>query len=244
MLYLIGLGLNDEGDIPFKAIGILKRCDEIYAELYTNAWRGDLGTLEHEVGRRIQVLKREHVESDMLVKRAADYSVALLVPGDPLAATTHIDLVVQAKRAGVEVEIIHASSVYTAIAECGVQLYKFGRTTTLPRAERAFTPTSPYEVIAENVKLGLHSLVLLDIPMKVSEGLESLLDMEKKLKLGIISKSTKIIACAALGDEKQVIKYGTVAELMRAGMELVPACLIITGKLHFSEEEVLELYAK
>lgn len=242
MLCLIGLGLNDEGDVPAKALAAAKRCDEVYAELYTSAWKGDLGKLAKDIGREIRLLKREDVESDMLVNRAIGGNIALLIPGDPLTATTHIDLLVRAKKKNVGVKIVHASSVYTAIAECGLQLYKFGRTTTLPRAERAFTPTSPLEIIAENAKAGLHSLVLLDIPMKVGEGLEVLLDMEARLHRGVISKSTKLVACAALGDPQQSIRYGTVESLMKAGIELTPACLIVPGKVHFSEEEVLEFY--
>ena len=39
MLYLIGLGLNDEEDLSLKAINIMKKCDEIYCELYTGMSR-------------------------------------------------------------------------------------------------------------------------------------------------------------------------------------------------------------
>ncbi|MEM7813646.1 MAG: diphthine synthase [Candidatus Aenigmatarchaeota archaeon] len=244
MLYLIGLGLNDEGDIPIKALDAMKGCAEVYAELYTSAWKGDLGQLEKRSGKKIEILPREKVESDFLVKRAETRPIALLIPGDPLAATTHIDLLMRAKKAGIEVKVIHASSIFTAIAECGLQLYKFGRTTTVPKPQQGFTPTSPLETIAENAKSGLHTLVLLDIPMKISEGLQILLEMEEKLRLGIISRSSKVVACAAIGDEAQVIKCGTIAELTCAGIEQTPACIVVPGKLHFSEEEALELYAK
>jgi len=242
MLYLIGLGLNDEGDIPLKALEAMKNCDELYAELYTSDWKGDFKKLSKETGTPIGVLPRERVESDFLIKKAADCSVALLVPGDPLAATTHIDLFARARHAGINVKIIHAGSVYTAIAECGLQLYKFGRTTTIPKQQAGFAPTSPLEIIYENAKSGLHSLVLLDIPMKISEGLGLLMKMENRLNTCIITKSTKVVACAALGSERQIIRYGTIAGLMDAGITLTPACIAIPGKLHFSEEEVLELY--
>ena len=46
MLYLIGLGLNNEGDLSLKAIDVLKQCNEIYCELYTSNWRGNLKKLE------------------------------------------------------------------------------------------------------------------------------------------------------------------------------------------------------
>ena len=242
MLYLIGLGLNDEGDMPAKALTALKRCDEIYVELYTSAWKGDLGKLGKEVGKGIETVPREKVESEFLVKRAAQRTIALLIPGDPLTATTHIDLLLRSKKANVEVRVIHASSVYTAVAESGLQLYKFGRTTTVPHIEGGFLPTSPYEVIVQNKGTGLHTLVLLDIPMKVGEGLLTLLQMEDKLGFSAVTKSTKLVACMSLGSSVQKIIYASVDELLEAGLEDVPACLIVPGKLHFSEEEALEFY--
>ena len=39
MLYLIGLGLNDEKNLTLKGLEIATNC-ECYAELYTSVWHG------------------------------------------------------------------------------------------------------------------------------------------------------------------------------------------------------------
>ena len=130
MLYLIGLGLNDENDMTLKAISLLKQCDKIYAEFYTNIWQGSIENISRMVNKNIEVLERESVESELLIKEAKDNTIALLVPGDPLSATTHFELIALARQNNIKCEIVHAPSIYTAIAETGLQLYKFGRSTT------------------------------------------------------------------------------------------------------------------
>ena len=41
MLVLIGLGLYDEKDISIRGIEEAKSSAKVYAELYTNIWKGD-----------------------------------------------------------------------------------------------------------------------------------------------------------------------------------------------------------
>src|SRR3989344_9252320 len=114
MLYLIGLGLWDEEDVSVRALAAIKKCDAVYAEFYTNKWTGDLKKLENITGRKINVIKRHDVESERLTDEAKHRDVALLIPGDPLAATTHVQLMIDAKIKGVECRIVHSSSIYTA----------------------------------------------------------------------------------------------------------------------------------
>lgn len=245
MLYLIGLGLNDENDISLKAVEALKGCDSVYAETYTSGWRGDFEALERLAGRPIRRVEREFVESLEIAKEALSRRVALLVPGDPLAATTHMELFLACKKAGAPVKVIHGSSVFTAIAETGLQLYKFGRTTTLAFPAPNFDPDSPYEAIAENRKAGLHSLVLLDVgpprAMTVREALDILLRKEERLKRGAIGKDSMVVAAAEMGGEAEIL-YDTAERLARRDPKKVPAVLIIPGNLNFKEEEALELW--
>src|SRR3989338_4671148 len=97
MLYLIGLGLWDESDISLRAVEALKKCEEVYMETYTNKWLGNIRHLEETIGKEVKPLKRLQVESDMLIDIAKETDVALLIPGDPLVATTHIQLMIDAK---------------------------------------------------------------------------------------------------------------------------------------------------
>ena len=91
MLYLVGLGIWDEGDISLRGLEVCKKSDSVYAELYTSAWGGDLGKLERLIKGKIKLIKREGLEdrSARLVGEARRKDIAILVPGDPLSATTH-----------------------------------------------------------------------------------------------------------------------------------------------------------
>ena len=165
MLYLISLGLSDEKDMSLKALETAKKCEALYVEFYTNRLETDLEKLEKLIGKKVVQLKREDLEekSGKLIKEAKTKAVGVFVGGDALAATTHISLVLDAKKENVQVKVIHGSSVFTGIAETGLQLYKFGATTTLAFPQDGYHPTSCYDVIEKNKKIGLHTLVLLDI---------------------------------------------------------------------------------
>lgn len=229
MLYLIGLGLDGK-DLSLKAAEALGQCDAVYCEFYTGMWNGDIKSIEKLIGRNIKQLMREEVESDFLVREAKTRNVALLVPGDPLAATTHFQLLLDAKEAGIECRVVHSASIFTAIAETGLHLYKFGRTTTLVRD---FSASSPYDIIRENRKAGLHSLVLLDIGMTADEGIKAL------IKNKSIEEDEKILVCSNLGTHKAGIEYGSSGSIKT---KEVPAVVIIPGNLNFKEEEALELW--
>ncbi len=244
MLYLIGLGLVDD-DITVKGIEAMKKCRKIYCELYTNKWLGSLKALEKKIKKKILILSRQEVESDFIIEQAKKKDIALLISGDPMTATTHFQLIFDAKKSGIPYEIVHAPSIYTSIADTGLQLYKFGRTTTLVYPEKNFSPSSPYEVIEMNRKLGLHTLVLLDIKedrqMNVKEGIEILMKTENGKKEKILPG--KFVACCRVGSREQAIKYGTAISLMKdPSLRETPACLIIPGDLNFKEEEALELW--
>lgn len=240
MLYLIGLGLS-EGDVSLKAFEAMKKCDILYCELYTSQWMGDIDRLSKSIGKKIEIIPREDVESDFLVNEAKKKDAALLTVGDPLTATTHMQLIMDARKAGVQTEIIHAASIYTAVAESGLQLYKFGRATTLAMPQKNFFPESPYDVITDNQKAGLHTLVLLDIPMTARKGIELLMEFEKRKKRGAIKGN--IVVCCLLGGKDGTIKYGPADALFDdKDLDVTPAVLLIPGKLHFTEEEALELW--
>jgi diphthamide biosynthesis methyltransferase len=88
-----------------------------------------------------------------------------------------------------------------------------------------------------NRKLGLHTLILLDIGLKASEGLELL------LKAGVIKHEDRMVAACRLGGGSE-IAYGEAGELAgKKGLEKTPAVLVIPGKLHFLEEEFLRRFS-
>ncbi len=99
---------------------------------------------------------------------AKDSEVALLVVGDPFGATTHSDLVLRAKEKGVATKAVHNASIMNAVGCAGLQLYNYGETVSIPfwSEEEGWKPESFYDKIADNLKIGRHTLCLLDIKVK------------------------------------------------------------------------------
>ncbi len=102
-------------------------------------------------------------EAESIYLRAKTEDIGFLVVGDPLCATTHVDLMLRAKALGIEVEVIHNTSVMGAAASCGLQLYQYGYTVSIPLFEGEWKPSSFYERIKYNKEGGMHTLCLLDI---------------------------------------------------------------------------------
>jgi len=241
MLYLVGLGLWDEGDISLKGIEACRKSGKVYAELYTSAWGGDLRKLEKVIKKKIKVIRRADLEekSSSLVRQARTRNIAVLVPGDPLSATTHSGIMDDAMKAKVRVEVIHSSSVFTSVAETGLSLYNFGKTVTVVSPQKRYKPDSFYRTIKENMSRGMHTLALLDINMSVQDGLMVLMDIERRKKLRVMRPSGRIVVASAIGSPKKVIRYGSVVELAEEDFP-PPAVIIIPGKLNFFEKEFLE----
>jgi len=246
-LYLVGLGLFDEKDLTLRAIEALKNVDEIYAEFYTSKPPGlSIKNLEKLLGKQIKIISREYVESNFLIEIALTKNVALLVGGDPLSATTHVALIVEAKKKGIEYEVIHNASVFTAVpTACGLSVYKFGRTTTLPYPYKNVIFESPYDVIKENLARGLHTLVLLDInpetgtSMSVNEAVKLLMTIEDKRKEGVITPDRLLVGVVNAGSKNQRVKAGYLEDILHYNFGEGLHSLIVVGNLHFSEAEAL-----
>ena len=249
MLTLIGLGLFDEKDLSLRGIEEARKADKAYLELYTTAWLGDLKKLEEIVGKKIQVLSRKDLEenSEKILNEAREKNVVVFVGGDPLVATTHSALILEAMKLKIKTKIVHNSSIISAIAETGLHVYKFGPCVTIPLPEKTKgkLPESVYEIIKMNKRRGLHTLCLLDIDaekekfMKVREAIEILLELEEKRKEEVIDKNEKIVVFSRAGSDEVEIFFEAMEKLKEKEIEL-PAVLIIPGLLHFTEKEFLE----
>lgn len=251
MLYLIGIGLYDEKDISLRAIEILKSADEIYVEDYTNFYHGNLKNLSEITSRNITILKRNDIESgEILYKDALLKNIALLVPGDPMIATTHSSIILDAEKRRIKVKVIHSSSIYSAIAETGLMIYKFGRTTTIAFPYIDTIPSSPYKFFMENSERNLHTLMLLDIDVEdnkflsINQGLEILLKLEKDAKGNIMQKAT-FVCCARLGSDDAIIKAingADIEKILNFDFGNPPHCIIAAANLHFIEEEMIRRF--
>jgi len=252
MLTLIGLGLWSENDVTLKGIDRAKNSDIAYIELYTSKWYGDVKKLEKIISKKIKVLKRKDLEeeSDIILKEAGDKDLVIFVPGDPLVATTHNSLISDARKRGINVEIIHNASIYSAIAEIGFHIYSFGVTATIPFPEktRGKLPKSVYEMLRMNKMNGFHTLLLLDVIaeknkyMTPNEGMEILLKIEEEMNDEIFTEYTEVVVFARAGSEKPMIVYDNVKDLLKKDFGKPPFVIIVPGKLHFTEREYLEQF--
>ena len=235
MLHIIGLGLNEKG-ISIEGKETLKKCKKVYLENYTVEFPYKLEKLEKIINKKIISLDRTQVENEKLVIEAKEKNICLLVYGCPLFATTHISLIEDCKKNKVKYKIIYASSVFDAIAESGLQLYKFGKIASMPTWEKNFTPDSFLDFVKENKSINAHSLILIDIGLSFKDALNQLIKGNKNKKF----KLDKILVCSQLGF-KSKFYYNSINKLKKKKIK-TPFCFVIPGKLHFLEEEVLEKF--
>lgn len=251
-LALVGLGLYDDEGITVRGMRELESADSVFAEFYTSTLNeGAVERLARKVGKDIVVLERSQVESaDVLLEKASKGKVVLLVPGDPMTATTHIDLRLRAARRSIHTVVVNGVSALTAVPGLlGLQHYKFGRTTTVPFPSEGYSPTSPCEVIHENLARGLHTLVLLDIDqddskyMTAGQGLNLLMDMERRVGGDVLTEQTLVCVVARAGHPDVVVKAGLMSEILQLDFGPPLHTIVVPGKLHFMEADALETFA-
>ncbi|KAG7265180.1 hypothetical protein CRUP_030294 [Coryphaenoides rupestris] len=264
MLYLVGLGLGDAKDITVKGLEVVRSCSRVYLEAYTSI------LTEEFYGRELILADRDLVEleADEILKEADTSDVAFLVVGDPFGATTHSDLVMRAVNAGISYRVVHNASIMNAVGCCGLQLYIFGETVSIPFWADDWRPESFYDKIKKNRSMGLHSLCLLDIKVKeqsienlmrgkkvyepprfmsVSQAAQQLLEILQKRReqgeeLGL-SEDTVCVGLARVGAEDQVVRTDTLRQLGSCDLGPPLHSLIVTGRLHPLEVDMLRLSA-
>ncbi|MDR2708159.1 MAG: diphthine synthase [Nitrososphaerota archaeon] len=251
-LVFIGLGLNDENGITLKGLNEIKTSTEVYMETYTSRMPDfNLQHLETLCGKKIQFITRQALEEEngkQLLQAAENGKVAFLVPGDPFIATTHVTLRIDAEKMGIHTRIIHGISIMSAIVSLsGLHNYKFGKTVTIPFPE---TPAeTPYNVIAQNKKLGLHTLCLLDLRepenryLTINQAFKTLQAVEEQKQEKIVTQDTVAIGVARAGSDCPLLKAGFIKDLSSFDFGTPPYSLIFPGDLHFMEVDALIAFA-
>jgi diphthine synthase len=211
-------------------------------------------------------------EADIMLTNAETKEVAFLVVGDPFSATTHTDLILRAKERGIKFQVIHNASIMNAVGSCGLQLYHFGETISIPFWTDSWKPQSFYEKIKANRKHGLHTLCLLDIKVKeptfesmtkkkkeymppkfmsVSEAADQLLQIieEKKTEQGIedlaYDENTIFVGLARIGHESQKIIVCSLLEMKNFDLGPPLHSLVLpSNNLHELERDYLQQFSE
>jgi len=235
MFYIIGLGLNEKG-ISAEGKTALKKCHKVYLENYTIEFPYKLEKLEKLLGKKVKLLNRDDVENNKIIFESKKKNTALLIYGSPFFATTHITLIKECIDNEIEYKIIYSSSVFEAVAESGLQLYKFGKIASMPKWEKNFKPDSFVEIIKENRSINAHSLILIDIGLSFNNAIDQLIKSSKTKNFEI----ENILVCSQLGFNSKFY-YGKINRLKNKKIK-APFCFVIPGKMHFLEEEILKIY--
>jgi len=250
-LVFVGLGLFDELDISLRGLDEVRKADFVFAEFYTSLMAGfSMENFRRIAGKEVTVVSRRILEdenAETILQKAEAAKVAFLVPGDPMIATTHVDLRIRAKKRGIKTTIVYGASILSAtIGLSGLQNYRFGRSVTIPFSGCGDISETSYDVIAKNKAIDLHSLCFLDIRseerrfMTVNESLKVLLLLEDRRAEGIITPKSLAVGVARAGSEDVVVKADYVKDLVDHDFGGPPHTLVIpANRLHFMEAEAL-----
>ena len=261
-LWLIGIGPGDLGHMTERARSVARGCKKRYLEGYTAVLPTEQeALLESAVGPWERMMRPSVESPETLLDESRNDSVALLVVGDPMQATTHIDLEARCMEEGIGFEVIPGMSATSlAVSLSGLQSYKFGRQVTLPYPYGDYLATSPLEMILRNLEGGLHTLVLLDLdptgmgldlptPMSPSQAISILGEMEEKWleeRDGLDSTGIKKNALAVnewegvllsdVGTKRQRVLSGSLKEISKVQGGRVHS-LIIPSEMSDNERE-------
>lgn len=181
-------------------------------------------------------------------------------------ATTHTDLLLRARQLSIPTQTIPNASILTGIGATGLSLYNFGQTISMVFFTDDWRPTSFYTRLAENVRLGLHTLVLLDIKVKepnlellarrgkivnlpprymtVSQCAEQLIGVEEELKDGVCGADALAVGVARVGAGDMKIVAGTLRQLVDSDLGRPLHSLVVIGRRgHDLERDFLEEFA-
>ena len=226
-LWLIGIGPGDLDHITERARRVARECSKRYLEGYTAVLPpAEEEKLESVVGAW-ERLMRDGVESpEKLLEEARVGAIALLVVGDPMQATTHIDLEERCAEEGIGFHVIPGlTATALAVSLSGLQSYRFGRQVTIPFSDGDYLPTSPFEMICRNKEAGMHTLALLDLdptgmgleqprPMTPREAVDHLVRMNNRSDLFDESvEDWNGLLLSDLGTEEERVISGSMQEL-------------------------------
>lgn len=251
MLTFIGIGLYDEKDISLKGLEAIRSADHIYAEFYTSILMGTtIEKLEALYNRKLTLLSREDVEQQPeWLQRARSQDVVFLTGGDAMVSTTHVDLCMRAREMGIKTQVIHGSSIMSAVPGLtGLQNYRFGKSATIPHPythkDKTIISHTPHDTIRSNLASDLHTLIFLDIDpekgyMTVNRGCELLLEVDSAPEDGLGLSERLAVGVARAGSPAPVVKARPMRELADCDLGGPLHILVVPANLHFMEAEAL-----
>ena len=260
-LALIGIGPGKVSSMTLEAIDLARHADVRLYEAYTALWSEKaLLELEEKIGSIRRIMRPAIEQPEDLLEMAKNQLVAVLIVGDPMQATTHIDLQLRAENAGIPVHIVHGISITTLVpGVTGVSNYKFGRSTTLTYSYGEWIATSPLEVMLQNYSQKLHTLVLFDLdpsgagtgeqrPMQAPDAADSIAKMVAKYnemelteeQRGMVAEveQFEVVLCSDLGTDDQRLQTTSIGNLSTKSSGRLN-CMVLLANLSEIEREAV-----
>ena len=260
-LWLIGLGPGDLKHMTSLAVEAARSSDRRYLEGYTAILPEDQEEGLAELVGSWERAMREAVERpDDIIMEAKSRRVSLMVVGDPMQATTHIDLKMRCEEEGVPFHVIPGiSATSLAVSLSGLQSYRFGRQVTIPYQYGDYLPVSPLEMIVGNQMNNLHTLVLLDldptgmgvdapIPMSPKQAFSTVMEMAERIgdreddfseSLGSRIPEWDCILLSDIGTSDQRLVSGPFSEISNVAGGRIH-CLIFPASFSGMEQAAFE----
>ena len=258
-LYIAGFGTSLDY-VTRRLLEVLREADKVYIDSYTSIAPGLDPDTVSRLAPRAEVVAADRAmleeKQSVIIEEARERNIVVLVPGDPMLATTHVTLRIEAVKRGVPVELIHGlSGLQAVVSFTGLQVYRFGRTVTLvyPEPDKGFKPYSTVEYIWDNLRRNLHTLVLLDLrldqgrAMTIREAVPILLELEEELSReeGVEPMIAEgiLVGVARAGTREAKCTAGAPEKVAAAEYPPPPHSLIVTApRLHPVEEEALRAF--
>jgi diphthine synthase len=166
---------------------------------------------------------------------------------------------------GIESKVVPNASIMSGIGCTGLQLYNFGQTVSMVFFTENWKPSSYYDRVKENIQLGLHTLVLVDIKVKepsleslargrivyepprymtVAQCASQMLETEEERKEGVCGPDALAVGAARVGSADQQLVAGTLKELAEVDMGPPLHSLVLLGrKAHDLERDYIREFA-
>jgi len=247
MLYLIGAGLKPE-DLTLEESNAIKKCRKVYAEEYTSVYaEGSIKELQKIINKKITLLERKDLEegSKKIIKEAKAKDIAIIIIGNAFYATTHIQLMIEAKKLKVKIKAIPGISLYSHLGRTGLSAYNFGKSVSIVFRAENYSPEGFYNSIIKNLNAGLHTLCLLDLKpkekkfMTAKEGLGIIKEIEEKRDERIV-RDLIIVGLYGIGSKIEKMAAGKFEEIKNFDSNVFPQSFIVCAKLSEKELEALK----
>lgn len=246
-LAFVGLGLCPDC-VSLRALSFLKSADYVFLDTYTSYMPGfgwkELAAL---IGKDVVPLRRQDLEEKggrRVLESALRGNVAFASVGDPFVATTHVYLRNAALQRKIPVIYVPGVSIHSAaFSLAGLQVYKSGPPATIVEPTDIYRPKSAFEKVVENLRRGLHTLLLLDIDlanmrfMSFSRGAQLLI--EGLSEYGVDVGKLLGVGLSVVGSDRQGAVASTLEGLTGIRNNDFPQSLIVPGRLDPVETEAL-----